>query len=185
MKRGHSWMMKSMFRCSLIWQWRALSFWQYQANNWFFFPCRSPVENPVRINGPFSVMFPQYDKQRCIIFVSPPLCFHFKDILDCVFNSEVTFINAPCHDKVERWAVLSLNVKCIERWFLNQSTSWPSYLARKTVIYHQTYGRRWKKAFVKEVAKALLMVALCYWMYFLRIAENNFSSFFFFFWLVR
>lgn len=47
-------------------------------------------------------MFPQYDKQRCIIFVSPPLCCHFRDILDDVFNSEVTFINAPCHDKVEK-----------------------------------------------------------------------------------
>lgn len=98
MKRGHSWKVKSMFRCSLIWQRRAVSFWQYRANNWFFFPCRSPV----RIISPFSIMFPQYDKQRCIIFVSPPLCCHFRDILDVVFNSEVTFINAPCHDKVEK-----------------------------------------------------------------------------------
>lgn len=39
-----------------------------------------------------------------------------------------------------------------------------------------------KKTFVKEVAKALLVVALCYQMYFLRNAENNFSDFF---WLVR
>lgn len=155
MKRGHSWKVKSTFRCSLIWQWKALSFWQYRANNWFFFPCRSPIESPVRIIGPFSIMFPQYDKQRCIIFVSPPLCYLFKDILDDVFNSEVTFINAPCRDKV-KWAVLSLNVKCIARWFLNQSTSWPRCFARKTAVYHQADGRRQKKSICQRNSEGIV-----------------------------
>lgn len=39
-------------------------------------------------------------------------------------------------------------------------------------------GKTKKKAFVKEVAKALSVVALCYQMYFLRNAENNFLIFF-------
>lgn len=50
----------------------------------------------------------------------------------------------------------ALNVKCIERWFLNQSTSWPVCFARKAVVYHQADGRRQKKSICQRSSKVIV-----------------------------
>lgn len=48
----------------------------------------------------------------------------------------------------------------------------PRCFAGKTIVYHQAGGKK-ENAFVKEVAKALSAVALCYQMYFLRNDDSN------------
>lgn len=49
-----------------------------------FLPLQKPDREPNKdliIGGPFCIMFLQYAKQRCIIFLSTSVYYHFKDIL--------------------------------------------------------------------------------------------------------
>lgn len=163
MKRAPSWRLKSTVKCSLIWQWRALKLFCSIGPTADF---SSLADGPVRFTHPFCTMWtvcsmPSEGALFLFVLQCVPTYERFKT--SSVWSSDVTSTAAPSHDEVSK----AVAVMCTKGWFWTRepATLRPRCFARMTSAYRQAGGRK-ENGFIKDTAKALSGVALCYQMYF-------------------